>query len=338
MTRFIWIVGLLAGWTASGGCGPTLLTDTAARRTTDQHLGLTTPLEWFCGDHASPDARPGPGRRYVVLASRSEPEAKPGNQAADGTEASPNAPEMDVTEPDDGPLPDLWDTIERDLRQAPNQVWDDTKAVFGSGPNLVILGLTYGGSLALQETGPDDTIEDHFRSGHEAFGDDWRKALDIAGNPGTHFALAGLWYLIGQQSDHNKTYQVGKTLFSALAVNGLATMAGKAATWEDNPEGEWGAFPSGHTSSAFTFASVMHQAYGPWVGIPLYGLGGLVAYERLESNEHYFSDVIMGGVLGLVIGHTIGAEHELNILGGTIEPYINPESQTSGIAWVKHFK
>ena len=123
-----------------------------------------------------------------------------------------------------------------------------------------------------------------------------------------------------------------------MAINGLSTLLGKAATWEDGPNGEWGAFPSGHTSSAFTFSSVMHRASGPWVGAPLYGLSALVAYERLESSEHYFSDVVMGGVMGLVIGHTVAGEHEFELFGGQVVPYADPATGTSGVAWVKHFK
>ena len=237
-----------------------------------------------------------------------------------------------------GPLPGFWETLKRDVREMPGELWADTKAVYTSPTSLAILGLTYGGSLALQQTGPDDTVEDSFRGGHRTFKDDWRDAFGAAGNPGTHFALAGLWYLIGQQSQDEKTYEVGKTLFSALIVNGLSTLAGQAATWDDGPNGEWGAFPSGHTSSSFTFASVMHEAYGPWVGAPLYALSVLVAYERLESNEHYLSDVVMGGVMGLVIGHTVAGEHEFELFGGEVVPYVDPYSQTSGLAWVKHFK
>lgn len=237
------------------------------------------------------------------------------------------------------PLPSLWDTIRRDVRAMPEDLWADTKAVYTSAPNLVILGLTYGGSLAIQETGPDGTVERHFTGdSHHSFDASWRDAFGAAGNPGTHFAVAGLWYLAGQQSQDEKTYNVGKTLFSALIINGASTMAGKAASWDDSPNGEWGAFPSGHTSSTFTFASVMHRAYGPWVGAPLYALGGLVAYERLEDGEHYLSDVVMGGVMGLVIGHAVAGERELELFGGRIMPYADPESGASGLAWVKQFK
>lgn len=234
-------------------------------------------------------------------------------------------------------MPGFWDTVKRDVTRMPADLWTDTKAVYGSAPNLLILGLSYGGALAVQETGPDDTVEDSYRR-HTTFSKDARDAFAAAGNPGTHFALAGLWYLLGQQTQDEKTYEVGRTLFSALIINGLSTLTGQAATWDDSPNGEWGTFPSGHTSSTFTFASVMHEAYGPLVGVPLYGLGVLVAMERLESGEHYLSDVLMGGVMGLVIGHSVAGEHEFKLFGGEILPYADPNTGSTGLAWVKHFK
>ena len=251
-------------------------------------------------------------------------------------EAAPGASERSASGRR-APLPGLWDTIERDVRSMPADLWSDTKAVYGSAPNLLILGLTYGGALAVQKTGPDDTVEDSYRH-HTTFSKDARDIFGMAGNPGTHFALAGAWYLLGQQTQDERTYEVGRTLFSALIINGLSTLAGQAASWDRSPNGELGTFPSGHTSSTFTFASVMHEVYGPLVGAPLYGLGVLVAIERLEDDEHYLSDVIMGGVMGLVIGHTVAGEHEFKLFGGEILPYADPNTGSSGIAWVKHFK
>jgi hypothetical protein len=236
-----------------------------------------------------------------------------------------------------GPLPGLWDTIKRDVRSMPGDLWDDTKKVYTSAPNLLILGLAYGGNLAVQESGVDGTVEDHLHN-HDIFSGGVNDTFGALGNPGTHFALAGAWYLIGQQTQNEKTYEVGKTLFSALIINGVSTMAGQVATWDDGPNGEWGSFPSGHTSSTFCFASVMHEAYGPLVGVPLYGLGALVAIERLDDDEHYLSDVLMGAVLGTVIGHTVAGEHELKLFGGEILPYADPNTGSTGVAWVRHFK
>jgi|GEM_PF-3017924 len=235
------------------------------------------------------------------------------------------------------PLSGLWDTVKRDLRDLPGVFWEDTKAVYTDKSNLLVLGLTYGASLTLQQTGTDDTVENSFRRhGHRTFNDDFLDGFGAAGNPAIHFGLAGLWYLVGQQTQDEKTYNVGTKLFRALTLNGVSTMLGKAATWDRGPNGEWGTFPSGHTSSTFALASVMHHEYGPLAGVPLYGLGVLVGYTRLEDDEHYLSDVVMGGVLGLVIGHTIANDDQPpEVFGGRILPYADPASASTGIAWVK---
>jgi membrane-associated phospholipid phosphatase len=235
-----------------------------------------------------------------------------------------------------GPLPGFWETLKRDLKAMPSDVWEDTKTVYKSPTNLLILGSAYGASLTLQATHVDDTVEDSLRN-KDIFGDDFNIALSVAGNPATHFGVAGLWYLIGQQNQDDKTYEVGKTLFSALIINGLSTTFGKMATFDKAPNGERFAFPSGHTSSTFTVASVLHEAYGPWVGVPLYGLGVLVAVERLDDGEHYLSDVIMGGVMGLVIGHSVASGHEFELFGGHVVPYADPSTGATGIAWRKRF-
>ncbi len=235
------------------------------------------------------------------------------------------------------PLPGLGETIKRDLRDWPRAFWEDTRAVYTDKGNLLILGVTYGTSLTLQETGPDDTVENSFRRHkHRTFKQGFLDGLGAAGNPVTHVGLAGLWYLVGQQTQDEKTYNVGTKLFRALLVTDVSTMLGKAAAWDDGPNGEWGAFPSGHTSSTFAFASVLHHEYGPAVGAPLYALGGLVAYARLEDDEHNLSDVVMGGVLGLVVGHAIANDNKpVELFGGRLVPYADPATASTGIAWVK---
>ena len=236
-----------------------------------------------------------------------------------------------------GPLPGFRQTLSRDVRRLPSQLWADIKSVYTSPANLLFLGGTYGASLALQSTGPDDTVADSLRQ-HRIFKDDWRDAFGAAGNPLVHVGLAGIWYVVGQQTQNEHTYRVAGTLRRALMVNGLSVLAGQLATGGHGPNGESGSFPSGHTSSTFVIASVMHRAYGPWVGVPLYALGGLVATERLDSDEHFLSDVVMGAVMGLVIGHTIAGDRELTLAGGRIVPYVDPQTQSSGLAWVVHFK
>jgi len=255
-----------------------------------------------------------------------------GDDRSDSPETTSDEPTPDRP----GPLPGFRETVKRDLKAAPGVLWDDVKSVYTSPIPLAILGLTYGGALAMQETGVDRSIEDKL-DGESIFNDGANEALGFVGNPFTHLGVAGAWYLVGQQRQDAKTYDVGKKLFSALIINDLSTLGLKVATSRNSPNGESFSFPSGHTSSTFTVASVMHEAYGPWAGIPLYGVGVLVAVERLDDDEHYLSDVVMGSVMGLVIGHTVGGDKELEIAGGRIIPFTEPYIGSTGIAWHKRF-
>src|SRR3981081_599202 len=57
-------------------------------------------------------------------------------------------------------------------------------------------------------------------------------------------------------------------------------------------------FPSGHTGSALAFFGVLGFAFRRWSwGFLL--LGVAVGWSRIYLNVHYFSDVMVGGVIGL---------------------------------------
>jgi diacylglycerol kinase family enzyme/membrane-associated phospholipid phosphatase len=59
-------------------------------------------------------------------------------------------------------------------------------------------------------------------------------------------------------------------------------------------------FPSGHSASAFAFATGASQDF-PTMGLPLYTLAAGVAYSRVYVGVHYPSDVLAGAVLGSAI-------------------------------------
>ncbi|MCP4215558.1 MAG: phosphatase PAP2 family protein [bacterium] len=63
-------------------------------------------------------------------------------------------------------------------------------------------------------------------------------------------------------------------------------------------------FPSGHTITAWSLATVVanqyrHKKWVPWVS---YSLATLVGFSRVTEKKHWFSDVFVGSVLGYVIG------------------------------------
>ena len=60
-------------------------------------------------------------------------------------------------------------------------------------------------------------------------------------------------------------------------------------------------FPSGHTASAFAFATAV-TADVPLLSPLLFALATVVGYSRVHTGVHYPTDVIAGGILGAGIG------------------------------------
>lgn len=226
-----------------------------------------------------------------------------------------------------------------DARAFPKITWDDAKVTYLNKNNLMLLLLAGGGSIALHDTGVDDRAGDHFDK-HRSIPHDLDNFTDIAGNPGTHFAVTGIWYAIAAEKKDDLNVQRSWIMLRALTVTGATTLALKGIVHNDTPNGQGFAWPSGHTASSFCVASVLDEFYGPNIGIPAYLAAGFVGYRMMDSGDHWASDVLFGGVLGYVVGHAIAGENkELQVGGFRIQPLVSNlrDTPAAGIALAKEF-
>lgn len=230
---------------------------------------------------------------------------------------------------------DVWHSLGRDAKEFLPLVWDDTKATATNPVSLVCLGLAVGG-VALFDNNGDDQVERHFRKHGGGLNGFWDTVGDVGGNPGTHFAIAGAMYFASYVHGDTKTYEVSKTMLSGLAINGIATVALKAVLRTESPNGDEYGWPSGHTSSTFCLATILHESYGPWLGIPAYAFAAFVGYERIDARNHDFSDVISGALIGIAIGHAVSQNHQPKILGMDVIPYVDPRGG-AGLALAKRW-
>ena len=102
----------------------------------------------------------------------------------------------------------------------------------------------------------------------------------------------------------------GIIMVEALCVNAFTTTALKLAINRDRPfvtypyldkQADAGSysFPSGHTSSAFAFATSLSLAFPKWYVIaPAYLYASVAGYSRMHLGVHYPSDVLAGAVVG----------------------------------------
>ena len=65
-------------------------------------------------------------------------------------------------------------------------------------------------------------------------------------------------------------------------------------------------FPSGHSASAFAFATGVGDVMPP-LGFVLRFLAATVAYSRVHTGVHYPGDVVVGSLIGGGIGSMVAA-------------------------------
>lgn len=88
--------------------------------------------------------------------------------------------------------------------------------------------------------------------------------------------------------------------FMGIFVNGI-----KYTASEMRPDGSTAnSFPSGHTATAFTCATIMHKEYGltrsPWFSVGAYSISTLTGIMRTLNNRHWISDVLVGAGIGVI--------------------------------------
>jgi len=232
---------------------------------------------------------------------------------------------------------DVWSSFAQDMRELPETMWDDVKATFTNKWTLVGLSAAAAAGIALDATNANGCVADHYKDNGSQLNTFWDTVGDVGGNPGLHFAVAGAMYFSSFYNKDKTTYEVSKTLINALAINGLTTLALKGITNTESPNGDDFGWPSGHTSSTFCFATVMHEAYGPWVGVPLFAFASYVGYERIDARNHDFHDVISGALIGIFIGHAVYQNHQPRIFGMDLIPYADPQRGTIGVALSKNW-
>ena len=108
--------------------------------------------------------------------------------------------------------------------------------------------------------------------------------------PALAFGSTFIW-----KDEQNATFQVLKTFGVSLVI----TQGVKHLIDKERPNGNGLAFPSGHSSAAFTGAAILEKRFGWKVGIPSYALASYVGWTRVDSNKHDYWDVLAGAIVGI---------------------------------------
>jgi membrane-associated phospholipid phosphatase len=144
------------------------------------------------------------------------------------------------------------------------------------------------------------------------YGEKFGNGIYVAG-------LSGAIYLSGHLIQDKELRKTGLMMAEAIFINGIITQGLKIIMGRSRPYRNTGnhdmdifeiefddkenSFPSGHTSTAFTVATVLSQRIDNfYASLGLYSLASLTALHRIYNDKHWFSDTILGAALGTVIG------------------------------------
>ena len=140
-------------------------------------------------------------------------------------------------------------------------------------------------------------------------------------------------YGYGLFSGNSEVRNLGLKASEAFIVSGVITTVLKVIIGRRRPydgesnlffnppklfDNDYQSLPSGHTTVAFAVSTVM-AGYSDnllWKSF-WYGSAGLVALSRIYHNQHWVSDVFLGGVIGYFVGDYISGygKDEPKILG-----------------------
>jgi membrane-associated phospholipid phosphatase len=75
--------------------------------------------------------------------------------------------------------------------------------------------------------------------------------------------------------------------------------------------GTSGSFPSSHSTIAWTLAGAVAAEYpSKWVQLGVYSMASGISLTRVLGQEHFPSDVLVGGAAGWLIGHYVVRKHQ----------------------------
>lgn len=164
--------------------------------------------------------------------------------------------------------------------------------------------------------------------------------LKQAGEISTAVALPTAIYLSGLIFKDEYTRTTGRLLFESMLLSGtlntsLKVIFGRARPNMDMGNGKFEFFemndsyqslPSGHTCAAFTSAALLAgRIDNIWINAGLYMIAAGTAFERIYSNKHWFSDVILGATIGIFSSKIILSAYDDNEKKKDRSQVIQPE-------------
>ncbi len=197
---------------------------------------------------------------------------------------------------------DRYESIPIWVNSIPEYGFNGMKNSVTDKSNLLILGTAGLGALLAYQF--DDQIQEYVQR-EGLLPEKVSKFGSLYGGIWSAWLLPVSIIITSKVEDESNREMLEKLEFatSALVANGITTIILKEIIGRERPNGHSDrSMPSGHTSHSFAVAAVANELYGNKIGTAAYLIAGLVAISRINDNDHYLSDVIIGAALGAIIG------------------------------------
>ena len=166
---------------------------------------------------------------------------------------------------------------------------------------FVIPAVLISGGLIMKNTPMNTNLQSDFR---KVLGEDFHNKIDNYIQYEALLQIYGGRYL-GFKPKHDVLHQTINIVVSNAIMGGIVQTM-KFSFKELRPDGtDELSFPSGHTATAFTNASVLFHEYKEaniWYASSGYLFAAATGFLRIANNKHYTSDVLAGAGIGTAVG------------------------------------
>jgi len=137
---------------------------------------------------------------------------------------------------------------------------------------------------------------------------------------GTVLLGLGTTYVLSDTDARHAVRRVARAAaITSVVTRAIKIYVGRARprAWDDGAtfqpvqlESRYNSFPSGHTALAFALAQAIDDEidHRP-AEIGLYALSALVGWSRVRQDKHWASDVVAGGITGIVVTRMLRDGH-----------------------------
>ncbi|MCE9593856.1 MAG: phosphatase PAP2 family protein [Planctomycetes bacterium] len=193
-------------------------------------------------------------------------------------------------------------------RHFDGEVWSDALAMQHAHDEQAIPEIAFLVATPLIALADHDLVEDA-AANHSATGGD-TKSGDVL-SLGLGFGPLALGAFDWASGDDGRSFEVAA---ETIALTTTTTFALKELVGRQRPTGtSHSSFPSGHTSFAFSgatlFARRIQDETGSRLGYLLYLPAAYVGINRVEANRHFPSDVVAGAFLGILCANWVYNAH-----------------------------